>query len=112
MSTPSSLFVEIDENTKELIEVEMSKRAAHQLYEYLFPRLADIDVEFMDVFEVDYNIGSMLAIGTLKAKFFKPVYSLIMQACDEVESLKPFKAELKRVLEADKRFKESEWATA
>lgn len=38
------------------------------------------------------------------AEEYPAVYKLVLQACDEVESLKPYKARLKAALEADPRF--------
>lgn len=80
--------------------------AGEALFEYMLPHMPQVASEEADAFEGGYY-GGVLSISSISPKNFYPVYNLIMQACDELESLKPYKAELKAALEADPRFKQA-----
>ena len=89
--------------------VLLSQSSIYDLYEFILPHLRQLDGEYADEFEGIY-FGGAVAIFSLPAKYFHSVYSLILQACDEIESLKPYKAALKAALEADPRYRQAKSA--
>lgn len=77
------------------------------LCEFLLHRLqGKVSQDSLDVFDVMYISGSC-DIQFFTAEEYPKVCQAIMQACDELERLKPYKAELKAALEADPRFKQA-----
>ncbi len=86
--------------------VSLSQSGIYDLYEFLLPRIRQIDEEYTDEIEGIY-FGGAVAIFSLPTEYFQTVYTLILQACDEIESLKPYKAALKAALEADPRYRQT-----
>lgn len=109
MSAPDSLYIRYlpDKPLGErFLEVVLDSFAGEALFEYMLPKLYQLDPEYAEPFEGSY-IGGALAIDGTPAKYWHAVYTMIMQACDELERLKPYKEELKAALEADPRFKQA-----
>lgn len=100
MSKMEEIFINSD---NEVIIVDLSKLAALELFEYLLPYVARNIPEFKYQFE-GVALCGILAIDDMTKSQFNTIYPAIMQACDTIESLVPYKAELKEKLEADERF--------
>ena len=101
----TQLFLNYDNNSK-IIEVLLGKSAATALFDYLWPRLQEINPEKADQFAGEYW-GNVLSLTSWPAHQFMEVYQLIMQACDEVEILQEHKDNLKQALQADERYQVS-----
>lgn len=83
------------------------KQATVDICEYLIKHLPGVVSENgFGTFEAMYFLGSC-DFQFFTAEEFSAVYQLSMQACDELDSLKPYKAQLKAALEADPRFKQA-----
>lgn len=84
-------------------KVFLGKPGTLQLYNYLFPVIANKAPAFLDEFEGVAFCGG-LDISGLSRQYYPDICTAILNACDELDSLQPFKAELKTALEADPRF--------
>ena len=83
--------------------VYLGKYAAAELFDYMLPRLQQLAPDYSDKFEGEYY-GSVLSIAGIPGASYLATYQLIMQACDQIDCLKPFKSILNEVLQADPRF--------
>lgn len=106
MSAPDTIYVYRDLETDYCIKIDISKTAGRELLEKMLPSMQIISPEFADSFEVGAWC-SYLSITDLPTKHFPAVYRLFLQACDELASVAPFKAEIKAALEADPRYQET-----
>lgn len=84
--------------------VEMPEMKNKALACYLLPKMEELtDLECAERFYGELCSGYM-SITDLPAQYYMPVYHAIMQACDEIDSLTPYKDALNTALRADKRF--------
>lgn len=105
MSSAETLYItDVTDNT--FTKMYLGKRAAGDLFDYLFPKLDTVAPEYKDQFAGEYY-GEVLSITDFPMQSYPAVYNLIMSACDELESLKPYKAELQAALQADPRYKKA-----
>ena len=86
-------------------DVQLSKRAVYDLFNFMLPKLQTQMPGFSDEFEGQYY-GEVLSISHVSAEHFPLVADFIMQACDELDSLKPHKAVLQAALQSDPRYKQ------
>ena len=98
----TQLFLNRD-NKGEIIKVLLGKSATTALFDYLWPRLQEINPEKADQFAGEYW-GNVLSLISWPTHQFMEVYQLIIQACDEVDILQEHKDDLKHALESDKRY--------
>lgn len=106
MSTPGGMTIRAikqDDDTYHWVEVEMNKGACADLFAYMTPAMYEIAPEYAEEFE--YSNWEVFSIHAAPEKYYRNIYNLIMQGADRLESVKPFKADLKAALEADPRFK-------
>ena len=91
------------------IDVPLDVVAAHQLACCLFEQMPKIAPEFADEFE-----GSLVArdfqLYGCPAQYFPAVANAIIEACDTIDSLTPYKDALNKALRADPRFQEKQAA--
>ena len=88
--------------------VWLGKQASYDLACYLLPKMEQItNFECADRFYGILLSGSM-TIHYLPQQYYMPVYHSIMQACDEIDSLTPYKDALNKALRADPRFQEKQ----
>ena len=104
MST-AELFIGQDGNG-DFVVVDISKAAAQELFERLLESMELAAPEYIPQFEGE-AAGGVMSIADLPSAAFMDASRTIIQACDEVAVLQPFKAELKTALEADPRFKKA-----
>ena len=84
-------------------DVQLGKLGASDLFDFMLPKLQEHVPSFSDRFEGGYY-GEVLSISELPAQYFQLVYGFIMQACDELDSLKPHKTTLQTALQLDPRY--------
>ncbi|MFD1245275.1 glycine cleavage system H protein [Paralysiella testudinis] len=107
MSIPSELFVRRENG--DLVQVFLgSKATAAALFDYLLHHLPDVAPDYAEEFE--YSNWDVLSITGLSAAYFMPVYDLIMQACQELELVKPYQAALQAALQSDPRYRQQQAA--
>ncbi len=82
--------------------VWLGKLAAGQLYRYLYPLVAKLAPDYLEEYEYRAMSGC-LSITTLPRQYYPAVSAAILAACDELDSLTPFKAQLETALQADPR---------
>ena len=86
-------------------DVQLSKRAVYDLFNFMLPKLQTQLPGFSDEFEGQYY-GEVLSISHVSAEHFPLVADFIMEACEEFDSLKPHKAVLQTALQSDSRYKQ------
>lgn len=102
MSVPDELY--IGRNKDGYTEYFMPDRKTAALYDYMEWRMYDIVPEnYADQFIGEF-CGEVFSITDIPAEYYMAVYKLIMEACDNVEQLKPCKADLQKALQADPRY--------
>lgn len=102
MSTPEEVWI----NSKDgggFVEVFIGKRASADLFAYMVPRMYEVAPDYAEEFE--YGNWEIFSVRSAPAKDYPAVVALFMEACDALETVKPYKQELKAALEADPRFK-------
>jgi hypothetical protein len=104
MSAPDYLYINYAENG--LIKHHLPNRVSVPLFEYMLTGMAVVAPDYVDQFEGEFY-GDVLSICGATPNDYAAIVALIMQACDEVAVLQPFKADLKSALEADPRFKKA-----
>lgn len=107
MSIPEEFY--ISEEDSQLSPVDMGKRPVYDLYHVLSAWLEKTKSPFRDEFEGCF-LCENFHIEHLDVPAFISAHSVILQACDEIESLKPYKAALKAALEADPRYRQAKAA--
>ena len=55
-------------------------------------------------------LGGVMSIARLPTQHYMPVYHAIIEACDKIDSLTPYKDALNKALRADPRFQEKQTA--
>lgn len=108
-TTPIDIGITYHDEEKGFTYVQLGKLAAGQLYRYLYPVIAKVAPDFLEEYEYSAMAG-MLSIWNLPRQYYPDICTAILNACDELDSLKPFKAELKTALEADPRFQQLQTA--
>lgn len=101
----SELYIGEDADGQ-FVVVDLSKAATWELFERIRDGMAAIVPEYIPQFEGE-AAGGVMSIADLPSAAFMDASRTIIQACDEVAVLQPFKAELKTALEADPRFKKA-----
>ena len=105
---PLRLFVSCLPNN-ESVSVPINKKPSDDLANYLLPKLDEICPDYVEHFWGGL-LGHVMSITDLPAQYYMPVYHAIMQACDEIDSLTPYKDALNTALRADPRFQEKQAA--
>ena len=103
---PMGIFITYLPN-KEFIEVDIDQWASDDLARYLLPKIDAICPDYVEHFW-GRLLGHVMSITDLPAQYYMPVYRAIMQACDEIDSLTPYKDALNTALRADPRFQEKQ----
>ena len=83
--------------------IEINQHACWALFEFLQPKLEEINEDFAAFFEVLFETWQW-DIAEFHDDYYMQIYQWIMQACDEIESLTPYKDVLNTALMTDKRF--------
>lgn len=109
MSSPDNIYVTFKRDEKSFSKVWISSHGGEALFNYLLPRLQQLDMDSADQFEGEYY-GDVLSISSMPARHYPEVCRLIMQACDELAVLQPYREELRQVLYSDPRIKQAEAA--
>lgn len=105
MSVPNYFY------TKDLERLEMSPTACSALFHFLLPKFKEMDLELAAKFSALYKLESW-GVEELpeNAKQYMQAYHWIMQACDEIADLTPYKDALNKALMADPRFQHKQAA--
>lgn len=84
--------------------VWLGKQAGYALACHLLPKVEQLtNFSCADRF-YGQLLGGIMSITDLPAQYYMSVYHAIMQACDEIDSLTPYKDALNKALMADPRF--------
>ena len=105
---PLRLFISNLSNG-ELVSVPINKKPSDDLANYLLPKIDAIYPEYIEKFWGKLLRGTM-SITDLPAQYYMPVYHAIIEACDTIDSLTPYKDALNKALRADPRFQEKQAA--
>ena len=105
MSVPNYFY------TKDLERIEMLPIACSDLFHFLLPKFKEMDLELAANFDAQYTV-EVWGIDDLpeNPQQYMQTYDWIMQACDEIDSLTPYKDALNTALRADPRFQEKQAA--
>lgn len=110
MSVPFGLTVSYDAATKTFTDVDLSRAAVVDLYDYLEPRFEetwpdnpDRDKDYAGCF-VGSFIGGAMTFDHLPAAEYRTACAWVAEAVDKFESLKPYKDGLIAILKADPRY--------
>ena len=103
------LFLVVGNNQEKRVYVDLGKVSGNALADHLLPKIDAIYPEYIEKFW-GRLLGGIMAIDDLPQQYYMPVYHAIMQACDEIESLTPYKDALNKALRADPRFQEKQAA--
>lgn len=108
-TTPIDIGITYHGEEKGFTDVWLGKLAAGHLYRYLYPVIAKVAPGYLEEYEYCTMAGN-LSIWSLPRQYYPDICTAILNACDELDSLKPFKAELQMALEADPRFQQKQSA--
>ena len=108
MSVPNS-FYKRHIDGQEVEQIEMLPIACSDLFHFLYPKFETLSDDIASWFYVAY-ICETWGVDDLpeNAKQYMQAYHWIMQACDEIDSLTPYKDALNKALRADPRFQEKQ----
>lgn len=81
----------------------LGTRAVDDLFNFMLPKLQENMPSFSEQFEGEFY-GEVFSIVDVPESEYLFVYDLIMQACDELDSLKRHKAILETALQGDVRY--------
>lgn len=91
--------------------VEMTPIACSNLLDFLYPKLEEMDFETAVGLEVGYNCNTWgLRDLPQNPKQYMQAYHWIIEACDTIDSLTPYKDALNKALMADPRFQHKQAA--
>lgn len=103
MSSPISIYIGYLEDDETIVKIALGKRLATALLDYLLEIIKEQIPEYAYQFE-GVSYAGILSITDLPAQHFPFMYNVLLHACDKIDGLAPYKAELKEKLEADERF--------
>ena len=83
--------------------IEINPQACWALFEFLQPKLEEIDEDFAAFFEVLFDTWQW-DIAEFPDDYYMQAYHWIIEACDSIDSLTPYKDALNKALRADPRF--------
>ena len=110
---PCSVTVGIDEsnaNQEPVVNaVALPKQAGYPLACYLLERIDDIAPSFAEAFYAGLFVGD-IGIFDCPDRYFPAVANAIIEACDTIDSLTPYKDALNKALMADPRFQHKQAA--
>lgn len=101
MSTPQEIW--INRTDGKYTEVFLDKNASAALFEYMVGQMYQAAPDYAEQFE--YGNWETFAIDDAPPQHYMAIYSMILEAADTIEAVKPYREELKTALEADPRFK-------
>ncbi|MFC3873115.1 hypothetical protein [Neisseria musculi] len=112
MSVPFGLTVSYDAETKTFTEVDLSRAAVIDLYDYLesrfekaWPHNPDRDKDYAGCF-VGSFIGGAMTFDHLPAAEYRTACGWVSEAVEKLPSLHPYKDDLMAALRADPRYKD------
>ena len=100
MSTPQEIW--ISRMGGKYTEVFLDKRASATLFEYMAGRMYQVAPDYAEEFE--YGNWETFAIDDAPRRYYMDIYRMILEAAETLEAVKPYREQLKAVLEADPRF--------
>ena len=112
-TNPDLLFVrekQSDSKDTQFITVELNGMPSYHLACYLLPKMEQLtNFSCADRF-YGQLLGGIMSITDLPAQYYMPVYHAIIEACDTIDSLTPYKDALNKALMADPRFQHKQAA--